>query len=354
MFKNLLKYFCYLLITIGLVYIMVAIILIYIGPITTLRVKHNLKHNPVDIVVSLTTTPYRIDTIKPVLDSLVRQSIKPTRIYVNIPWRFKREDTKYVIPAWLKSYPSIIINRTKDYGPATKLIATLEKEHDPKTIIITVDDDQVYQKHAVRDLVKQYLFDSHSENVAISGEGFNLLFFQDLGLHFNPITLGGRSVLSVVGGSNVAYKRGFFKDDIFLLTDNVPKSCFLSDDLMISAYLLTNTFNIIKASGFFYNPILINLRKWLPSKFAADALQNGAGDVTSGNENNYVNCLVSLPEYNKINYKKVILERSKAILNVSENNLVSTMLVNFYYRYYLTGMIRVIPFIWNIIIKTSS
>ena len=354
MFKNLLKY---ILIIASLIYVQAAIILIYIGPITTFRVKHNLKHNPVDIVVSLTTTPYRIDTIKPVLDAILRQSIKPTRIYVNIPWRFKREDIEYVIPAWLKTYPNIIINRTKDYGPATKLIATLEKEHDPKTIIITVDDDQVYPKHAVRDLVKQYLFDSYSKNAVITGLGLNFLFFQDAELSHSPVFTGGTASSIVIGASSAAYKRAFFKDDIFLLTENVPLSCFLSDDLMISGYLLANKINIIKASGVFYNLPLIYLRKTLPSSFTKDALSNGANNKgTGGNETNYINCLMSLSEdrYNKINYKTAILAHNKAILDISDQQKIYMFIAYCYYQYYLPGLLKAIPFLEKIIIKTMS
>ena len=121
-----------LLIIIISIYLLAIITLLYIGPLETIKTKIKLKNNPVDIVVSFTTTPYRVDKIQLVLNSIKRQSIKPNRIYVNIPWKFKRDNSDYVIPEWLKSDPNIIINRTKDYGPATKLIATLAQEHDPK------------------------------------------------------------------------------------------------------------------------------------------------------------------------------------------------------------------------------
>ena len=215
----LLKYFYYLLITIGLIYLIPALILFYIGPITTLIVKHKLKNNPVDIVVSLTTTPYRIDTIKPVLDAIFRQSIKPTRVYVNVPYIFKRENREYVIPEWLKSYPNIIINRTKDYGPGTKLIATLEKEDEPNTVIITFDDDKIYPKHVVRDLVNQYLSDP-SSNKVITGQGSGILFLQDFDMaspypYVYSIEIPNSNSLLVNGATAVLYKRIFFKEDIF-------------------------------------------------------------------------------------------------------------------------------------------
>ncbi len=36
-----------------------------------------------------------------------------------------------------------------DWGPATKLIGTLLLEKDPKTVIITLDDDMVYHRDTI-------------------------------------------------------------------------------------------------------------------------------------------------------------------------------------------------------------
>ena len=213
----------------------------------------------------------------------------------------------------------------------------------------------VYSQHSVRDLVKQYLFDDYSKNAVITGMGFNFLFFQDSSVLYTPISISGDISLLVVGVSTVAYKREFFKDDIFLLTDNLPLSCFLSDDFMISAYLLANKINIIKASGVSYNPVLILLNKELPSSYTKDALQYGANHKgTGGNESNYVDCFAFLSKHNKINYKDAIMARSEAILNKPRGKLLYSRMVYFYYRYYLLGMIRVIPFLETIIINTMN
>ncbi len=346
--KKLLKYSGYVLISIGFVYLTAAIVLIYIGPITTLIVKHKLKNNPVDVVVSLTTTPYRIDTIKPVLDGIFRQSIKPTRVYVNVPYVFKRENKKYIIPEWLKSYPDVIINRTNDYGPGTKLIGTLEKEHDPNTIIITFDDDKIYQKHAVRDLVNQYLSDPSSNNKAITGVGLNIVFLRDNEMYVPVIYVPNSPSLLVVGTTGIAYKRKFFKEDIFSLVDNMPTSCFLSDDLMITMYLFSNNLDVTTASGFFFNPVLKNLRKSLLSSYTNDSLRVGA--MTDGNENNYSNCLEYFSTYNKVKYD-TIMHRSKFIMIDADKNKWLHIAANRLYYLYLSGFVRVIPFMERFIVK---
>ncbi len=353
----LLKYFYYLLITIGLIYLIPALILFYIGPITTLIVKHKLKNNPVDIVVSLTTTPYRIDTIKPVLDAIFRQSIKPTRVYVNVPYVFKRENMEYIIPEWLKSYPNIIINRTKDYGPATKLIGTLEKERDPNTIIVTFDDDRIYTRHAVRDLVKKHIIKDfeYNYNVVFAGYSLNLLFGPQFYSYPIEINLNEQHGLLVVGAGGVGYVRRFFNDDIFSLLDNLPLSCFLSDDLMISAYLHNNNIEIRKTSDVSYNLFFTkSLWRMMPTNSSPDALLRGANNVgLGGNLQNYSHCLTTLPSYGKARYQEIILDKSSTINFWYQNDLFQTVVLQVYYHY-LDRLINIIPFMKKIIIKTMD
>ena len=353
MTNKLLKYVIYIIISLILFYLIAFLVLFYTGPFTTLRVKQALKNHPTNVIVSLTTTPYRINKIKLVLDSISKQSIKPTKIYLNVPWKFKRDNSDYIIPEWLKSYPGIIINRTKDYGPATKLLATLEKERDPTSIIITVDDDTLYPKHVVRDLVGQYLFDDSVKNSVITDLGINLLYFLDTDLYFNKVMCANCQSGLLVGISGVAYKREFFKEDIFSLMENVPTSCFLSDDLMISAYVLANNINIVKSSGVSYNLATMKLFVNLPSSITDDALQSGANNIGTGsNETNYIDCMLNLSKYNKDHYKKAFLARSKAMLGLSEKELLYRTFNYFYYNYYIKGIIRIMPFIENLVIKT--
>lgn len=345
-----------LLFVIAFIYLFMIVILIYIGPLETIFVKHKLRNNQIDIVVSFTTTPYRIDKIKPVLESIERQSIKPNRIYVNIPWKFKRENIEYLIPTWLKNYPNIIINRTTDYGPATKLIATLEKEKDPNTIIITIDDDSIYPKHMVRELAKQYLLESfqrvYQSSAVFTGFSLNFLFGPNYNLYAEHNVGSNKPSLLIIGAGGVAYKRNFFKDDIFVLLKNVPLYCFLSDDLMISAYLLANNITIIQAGGIYYNTYYVNLIKHLPTFSTKDALSQGANNLAHGsNETNYCHCLDFLSKQpNTVKYQKVILEKSKSIhtLYLSYNNFSNYTKQLFFYS--LEEIVNFFPFMAQIVL----
>lgn len=345
-----------LLFAISSIYLFMIAILIYVGPLETLLVKHKLRNNQIDIVVSFTTTPYRINEIKPVLQSIERQSIKPNRIYVNVPWKFKRENTEYLIPTWLKNYPNIIINRTTDYGPATKLIATLEKEKDPNTIIVTIDDDSIYPKHMIRELVKQYLLPSfkkvYQSSAVFTGFSLNFLFVNNYDLYAEYNSGSHKPSLLIVGAGGVAYKRKFFKDDIFVFLKNLPLYCFLSDDLMISAYLLANDISIIQAGGIYYNTSYVDLIKHLPTFFTKDSLSQGANNLAHGsNETNYCHCLDFLSKQpNTAKYQKVILGKSKLIhaLYLSYNNFSDYTKQLFFYS--LKEIVNFFPFMEQIVL----
>jgi len=96
-----------------------------------------------DIVISLTTTPSRIDLIETTLKSLLDQRLMPARIVLNVPEFSKREQVAYHLPKALTGLHAVQIQRCDDLGPATKLIPTMQTT-DPDTPILVVDDDRIY------------------------------------------------------------------------------------------------------------------------------------------------------------------------------------------------------------------
>lgn len=103
------------------------------------------------VVISFTTTPDNISKIQPMLNSILDQTVKVDQIALNIPYKYENRD--YDIP---KKYEDIVnIFRTnKNYKEGLKYIPTLLREKDSKTIIIYLDDNQIYDKHLIENLVK--------------------------------------------------------------------------------------------------------------------------------------------------------------------------------------------------------
>ena len=109
------------------------------------------KNSDKKIILSLTTTPKRIKNIEPVLKSLLDQTIKVDQIALNLPIK-PNCGKEYIIPQNYKKVCNIF-NCGKDYGPGTKFIPTLLREGDAETIIILLDDDYIYGKDFIEQLV---------------------------------------------------------------------------------------------------------------------------------------------------------------------------------------------------------
>ena len=106
------------------------------------------------VVVSITSLPHDLQYISDTLYSLGNQTLPPDQIYINLPYRSKRLDEEYVIPEWLTTWPNLKIVRSEiDYGPLTKLVPTLWVENDPNTIIVTMDNDMIYDKETLKHTV---------------------------------------------------------------------------------------------------------------------------------------------------------------------------------------------------------
>lgn len=101
-----------------------------------------------DVVISLTSVPKRINVcLEETLKSVLNQSVK-LKIILNIPLKYKKWDTEVTIPDAILNNPWVIVNRSNDYGPATKLLGAIEylkKNRQNVKYIITIDDDILYR-----------------------------------------------------------------------------------------------------------------------------------------------------------------------------------------------------------------
>ncbi|EBA03194.1 hypothetical protein RB2150_17619 [Rhodobacterales bacterium HTCC2150] len=106
------------------------------------------------IVVCLTTIPSRVKYLERTLKSIQNQSLKPSSIELNIPHKYRRSDIGQIE---LASIPEAFdIYRCEDFGPATKLIPTLERYRSSDTLIIYCDDDRIYHKDWIKRLISTH------------------------------------------------------------------------------------------------------------------------------------------------------------------------------------------------------
>lgn len=117
------------------------------------------------IYVSISTIPQRVKYLNKSVDSLLNQTRKPDKIFVNIPYKYKRfseivEDNQ--IPKFNSGI--VDVTRCEDYGPGTKLLGSLNK-FEKNSLIILVDDDHIYEDYMIE---KFFYFYSKASNNAYS------------------------------------------------------------------------------------------------------------------------------------------------------------------------------------------
>ena len=108
------------------------------------------------IYVSITTIPQRLKNLNKSVDSLLNQTKKPDKIFINIPNKYKRfkEIIKNEeIPKFNDS--SVQITRCEDYGPGTKLLGSID-QIDKDSLVILADDDHIYQDYMIEKFYYYY------------------------------------------------------------------------------------------------------------------------------------------------------------------------------------------------------
>jgi len=204
------------------------------------------QRSPQRVVFSLTSTQRRIDLIEPVLNSIIRhQKRRPDVVNLAIP-------PQVVLPSWLLQYNSSqsviydasrplvfnILRMKEDYGPASKLLATLREggEHSEDTIIVYGDDDVIYGSEVV-----QMHVESQMEADMPTAFGSRLI---NLGSDFNKSRVGeelSRHGLLEATGS-ISVRASWLPEAAFSVA-RTPDICRLSDDFWLAHHLLNRSIN---------------------------------------------------------------------------------------------------------------
>ena len=117
------------------------------------------------IYISISTIPQRLKHLNESVNSLLKQTRKPDKIFVNIPYKYKRfsetiEDNQ--IPKFDSNI--VEVTRCEDCGPGTKLLGSLNKL-EKNSLLILADDDHAYEDYMIE---KFFYFYSKGPNNAYS------------------------------------------------------------------------------------------------------------------------------------------------------------------------------------------
>lgn len=106
-----------------------------------------MSDGDITFCISMSTIPSRIQNINEVIENLNKQSLKPNKIFLNIPFYYKRFPNQDIkdkdIKRKLSNCKNLEIIRCHDYGPGTKILGAI-KEIRKFDCVILVDDDHIY------------------------------------------------------------------------------------------------------------------------------------------------------------------------------------------------------------------
>jgi len=171
------------------------------------------------IYVSLSTIPQRLKNLNESVESLLKQTRKPDKIFINIPFKYKRfsetvKDSQ--IPKFNSS--DVEITRCEDCGPGTKLLGSLGKIEN-NSLVILADDDHVYEDYMIE---KFFYFYSKASNNAYSFYVYPLENF--------PVGQGADGF--AINTNHLTGIKNFYDKVV-----KDYKDLFLNDDVWISYFL---------------------------------------------------------------------------------------------------------------------
>ncbi|WP_167852771.1 glycosyltransferase family A protein [Pseudotabrizicola sediminis] len=210
------------------------------------------------VVVSLTAIPPRFPYLDEVLQVLLRQTLKPEAILLNIPQRYRRESFNPVEPPVVPE--GVTLNRVeRDFGPATKVLPAVQKYRDQDMLIFFCDDDKIYDPQVLERFVAAA---ETRPDCCIVEEGSDI--FEASEIRFSGTRMprydrrrkdwlyrvkraaslgtwksrkaassGYADILEGWGG--VMVRPSFFGDEVF----DIPDPLWLVDDIWLSGHLTT-------------------------------------------------------------------------------------------------------------------
>ena len=117
------------------------------------------------IYISISTIPPRLKNLNESVQSLLKQTRKPDKIFINIPYKYRRFN-EIIKDNQIPKFNSNIIEvtRCEDCGPGTKLLGSLNK-FKKNSLVILADDDHTYEDYMIE---KFFYFYSRAPNNAYS------------------------------------------------------------------------------------------------------------------------------------------------------------------------------------------
>jgi len=179
------------------------------------------------VYVCLTTIRDRIKYVAETVRSILRGDVLPTQIYVMIskePFMKDKGIENSAIPKSLIDLADtkpVTIVYTENIGPHRKLLPILAKYWKDDCVIVTVDDDVIYHRSTLAELIKYYILSgrdsvialrSHRIGLCASNQALKVSDYKNWPL----VSHGIREMLQLpTGTGGILYRPDFFHPIVF-------------------------------------------------------------------------------------------------------------------------------------------
>jgi len=196
-----------------------------------------------DLIVSITTFPKRIDKIWIVIESILRQTLPPKKVVLTLSkLQFSSKDDLPKQLLKLEEEGVLEIIWTEDDLRSHKKYYYVMKKY-PNDIIVTADDDIIYERNMLK-----YLWNFHlkypksiiANNACFKTNGI-YKEWKNLNYKFYPPSYK----VMPIGCGGVLYPPNSLMKDVFD-KDIIKRCCPLADDIWLNAMSILNTTLVVK------------------------------------------------------------------------------------------------------------
>jgi len=226
------------------------------------KIYNPLNENSRDhhIVISLTSFPARFDTLHFALKSVLNQNMKPDVIFLCLTKDEAKDESELPQSVLeLKKYGLRIYFADDNLKPHNKYFYAMKLY--PNSLIITVDDDNIYDKNLVSDLYASFLkypsaVSARRVHKILKDEKNNTLPYNKWRYEFKKKTPSHDLLATGVGG--VLYPPGLLPSET-LDAGKIRELCLNADDIWLKFMELKNNIPVVWVKGKRVHPL--NIKK---------------------------------------------------------------------------------------------
>jgi hypothetical protein len=221
-------------------------------PVNRLKREHH-------IVVSLTSFPARFKTLHLVIKSILCQTVKPDIIFLCLTKEEVKNESE--LPSTLlelKKYGLEIFYSNENLKPHNKYLFAANQY--PNSLLITIDDDNLYDKDLIRDLYASYLKNPSAISARrvhkIVQDDKNVLLPYNMWYYEYKKERKPSYNLLATGVGGVLYPPGILPPETFD-TDKIRELCLNADDIWLKFMQLRNNIPVVWVKGRRIHPYII-------------------------------------------------------------------------------------------------